>query len=162
MGLFSRKKEQIDPNTIYSPFVGKVMPIEKLKDKTFAGKVMGDGIAVVPTEGKIYAPISGTISALLDTKHAYGITSPEGYELLVHIGQDTVNLKGQHFETKVKEGSKIKKGDLLGTFDIAAITGKGYNIATPVIVIAGGEFSIKSKAKNGNINVGDVLLTVGK
>lgn len=160
MGLFFKKNEKIDPNVIYSPFAGTVMPIENLKDKTFSQKIMGDGIAIVPTEGKIYAPINGTISALLDTKHAYGITSDEGYELLIHIGQDTVNLKGEHFTTVVKEGDYIKKGDLLGTFDIKAISNKGYNLATPIIVIAGSNVLIKEKAKNGSINVGDALLVV--
>lgn len=159
------KKEEsvvVDKNAILSPLKGNIVPIESLSDKTFSGKVMGDGIAIVPTEGKIYAPIDGTISALLDTKHAYGITSDEGCELLIHIGQNTVNLKGEHFTTLVKEGDCIKKGDLLGTFDIKAITDKGYNIATPIIVIAGGDFAIKQKAKTGAINVGDVLLTVTK
>ena len=162
MGLFFHKKPKADPNTIYSPFVGKVMPIEQLKDKTFADKVMGDGIAVVPSEGKVYSPIDGKISALLDTKHAYGITSDAGFELLIHVGQDTVNLKGEHFVANVKEGDKVKKGDLLGSFDIAAITAKGYNIATPVILITGGEYKINVKANPGDVNVGDMLFTVSK
>ncbi|MCQ2792253.1 MAG: PTS glucose transporter subunit IIA [Bacilli bacterium] len=162
MGLFFKKKVAADPNIIYSPFGGKVMPIESLKDKTFSSKMMGDGIAIIPSEGKIYAPVNGTISALLDTKHAYGITAEAGYELLVHVGQDTVNLKGEGFASKFKEGDKIKKGELLGTFDIDFITNKGYNIATPVILIAGGEFKIKAKAPDGEIKAGDALLTLTK
>lgn len=162
MGLFFKKKEEVDLNTIYSPFKGKVIPIESLKDKTFAEKVMGDGIAIIPSEGKIYAPISGTISALLDTKHAYGITSTNGFELLVHIGQDTVNLKGEGFVTSAKEGDQIEKGQLLGTFDIAFIEEHGYSIATPVILITGGDFKIIEKAKEGPINVGEPLLKVSK
>ncbi|MCQ2796564.1 MAG: PTS glucose transporter subunit IIA [Bacilli bacterium] len=162
MGLFFKKKNKENLLIIYSPFDGKVVPIESLKDKTFASKVMGDGIAVIPSKGKIYAPISGTISALLDTKHAYGITSESGFDLLVHIGQDTVNLKGEGFTTNFKQDDKVNQGDLLGTFDIPFIEQHGYSIATPIILITGSEYKIKEKAKEGEIKVGDVLLTLSK
>lgn len=162
MGLFFKKKEKSSDITIYAPINGQIKPIEKLQDQTFANKVMGDGIAIIPTEGKVYAPIDGKISALLDTKHAYGISGDNGVELLIHIGQDTVNLKGQHFETNKKEGDVIKKGDLLGTFNIAEIIKAGYNVATPVILIAGGEYHIKEKTSANTVAVGDVLFTISK
>ena len=163
MGLFSKfKKSKVESNVIYSPIKGKIVDIESLKDKTFADKVMGDGLAIIPSEGKVFAPVNGTISALLDTKHAFGITAEGGYELLIHVGQDTVNLKGEGFSTSLKEGDKIKKGDLLGTFDMNFITKKGYNLATPVILIGGGDYKIKDKTSPGEINVGDQLFTVEK
>lgn len=162
MGLFFKKKNKSNEIIIYAPIAGQIKPIEKLQDKTFAEKVMGDGIAIIPTVGEVHAPIDGKISALLDTKHAYGISGEDGVELLIHVGQDTVNLKGQHFETNKKEGDEIKKGDLLGTFNIAAIVKDGYNVATPVILIAGGEYKIKEKTSANTVNVGDVLFTISK
>lgn len=159
MGLFFKKKPAVDNNVIYAPIKGKVVPIESLKDETFAKKVMGDGIAILPDEGKVYSPVNGTISALMDTKHAYGITADGGFELLIHIGQDTVNLKGEGFTCNVKDGQKIKKGDLLGTFDMAVIKDKGYNLATPVILIAG-DHTISEKTNAKTINVGDILLKI--
>lgn len=145
---------------IASPLKGKVVKLETLKDKTFSQKIMGDGIAIIPSEGKVYSPVDGKISALLDTKHAYGITSDDGYELLVHIGIDTVNLKGKGFTTNVKEGDKVKKGQLLGTFDIALIKKKGYSVATPIIVVSGEK--ITKRAKLGNITSKASLLTISK
>ncbi len=163
MGLFDKfKKNKIDENTIFSPIKGDVIAIESLKDKTFADKVMGDGIAIIPTEGKVYSPVNGTINAILDTHHAYGITADAGYEILIHIGQDTVNLKGEHFTCNVKENDKVKKGQLLGTFDIDAIKKKGYNLATPIILIAGGDYNIAEKTNVKSINVGDELLKLSK
>lgn len=162
MGLFFKKKDKVDPNVVYSPLNGTVKPIESLKDKTFADKVMGDGIAIVPSDGNVYAPIDGVISALLDTKHAYGLTSDNGFELLIHIGQDTVNLQGQCFETKVKEGDRVKKGQLLGTFEIDNIKKKGYDVSTPVILIDGGDYKIVTKTDIKEIKVGDALLTLSK
>lgn len=162
MGLFDRfKKDKVDPLKIYCPIKGKVVPIESLDDKTFAGKVMGDGVAIIPSEGKVYSPVNGTINALLDTNHAYGITSDEGYDLLIHIGQDTVKLNGEGFKALVKQDQKVKKGDLLGTFDIDLIKSKGYNLATPVIVIDG-DYKINNKTNLNDINVGDDLITVNK
>jgi len=163
MGLFDRfKKKKEDENIIFSPLNGDVVAIESLKDKTFADKVMGDGIAIIPTEGKVYAPCDGTINAVLDTHHAYGMTADAGFEILIHVGQDTVNLKGEGFTCNVKEGDHVKKGDVLGTFDKEAIKAKGYNLATPVILIAGGEFNIASKTSAAHVNAGDVLLNLSK
>lgn len=146
---------------IASPLNGKVIPLTSLKDETFSKKIMGDGIAIIPSEGKIYSPVDGTITALLDTKHAYGITSDDGFELLVHIGIDTVNLKGKGFKSNVKNGDKIKKGQLLGTFDIPLIKKKGYSIDTPIIVIEG-DYKIVKCAKPGKITAKSELLTIKK
>lgn len=162
MGLFDAfKKNKADPNTVYAPIAGKVVPIESLADKTFASKMMGDGLAIIPNEGNVFAPVDGVISAVMDTKHAYGITAKAGYELLVHIGQDTVNLKGEGFTCDVSNDQKIKKGDKLGTFDIQTIAKKGCNLATPIILMQG-EFKIKEKTQATSVNVGDVLFTVTK
>mgnify|MGYP003312446957 CR=1 FL=1 len=168
-GFWKKEKPQIKKGetkvesktfSIASPLKGKVVKLETLKDKTFSQKIMGDGIAIIPSEGKVYSPVDGKISALLDTKHAYGITSVDGYELLVHIGIDTVNLKGKGFKSNVKEGDQVKKGQLLGTFDIPFIKKKGYSIATPIIVVSG-EKIIKC-AKLGNITSKANLLTISK
>ena len=88
---------------------------------------MGDGAAVIPADGNIYSPVDGEVTVAYETKHAYGLKSDDGAEILIHIGIDTVNLKGEHFESFVKQGQRIKKGDKLGTVDLAAVKEAGYD-----------------------------------
>jgi len=158
MGLFFKKEKTFE---VLAPFDGTVVPIESLKDQTFATKVMGDGIGIIPTSEEVICPIKGVISSLLDTKHAYGITSEDEFDLLIHIGQDTVEMNGDGFETFVKEGQQVKPKEKLGSFNISKIKEKGYEIATPIILIDG-DFVIKEKTSATNVHAGDVLFTVAK
>ena len=116
-GLF--KKEKSDVFT--APVTGQLMPLDALNDGVFSEKMMGEGYAVAPEEQAVYAPIAGTISSVFPTKHAIGITSDAGLEVLVHMGLDTVEMNGTPFETKVAAGDQVKAGDLLSTVDVAAI-----------------------------------------
>lgn len=119
---------------ISAPIEGKVVSLKQVNDATFSEEIMGKGAAIIPKVGRAVAPVNGVVSALFETKHAIGITSDEGVELLIHIGLDTVKLGGEHFTAHIKAGDKVKKGDLLVEFDIDAIKKAGYDIITPVLV----------------------------
>lgn len=165
--FFSRKpvkEESITSDlyeTIVSPVTGKVIPIEDVSDKTFADKILGDGIAVEPSEGKVYAPADGEISSVIDTFHAVGITSAGGAEILIHVGKDTVELKGRYFKSHIKEGQKVKRGDLLLEFDLGSIRTSGFELTTPVVISNYNEFIVEKTDKD-HVTCGDVLMTLKK
>ncbi len=119
--------------TIPSPVSGQIVSLEKVSDSVFASGAMGKGFAVVPTEGKVIAPVSGQVTAIFASKHAIGIRSEDGIEILIHVGIDTVRLDGTHFELHVTQDQKIEPGDVLITFDMESIQAEGYDIITPVI-----------------------------
>ena len=119
---------------IEAPIPGEVIPLTEVKDQTFASGVLGEGYAIVPSEGKVYAPFDGTCENLFDTLHAMGLLSDSGVELLIHVGLETVGLNGAPFTAHIKTGDKFKKGDLLLEFDIDAIKAAGCETQTPVIV----------------------------
>ena len=119
---------------IEAPIPGEVIPLTEVKDQTFASGVLGEGYAIVPSEGKVYAPFDGTCENLFDTLHAMGLLSDSGIELLIHVGLETVGLNGAPFTAHIKTGDKFKKGDLLLEFDIDAIKASGCETQTPVIV----------------------------
>lgn len=132
----NEETQQVEENTkeILAPIKGEVIPLEKVKDQTFASGMVGKGFAVVPTEGKVYAPFDGTCAMIFETLHALGLVSNDGVELLIHVGLETVNLKGAPFKAHVQNGQSFKKGDLLLEFDIDAIQKAGCEIQTPVLV----------------------------
>lgn len=125
---------------ILSPVCGSIVPLKNVNDEVFSKSIMGKGVAVLPTERIIKAPCNGTVSAIFPTKHAIGITSEDGIEILIHIGIDTVQLDGKFFEAHVKTGDQIKQGDMLVTFNMEEITKAGYDITTPVIITNSTEF----------------------
>ncbi len=132
-----------------SPLAGKVMPITEVPDQVFSGKMMGDGFAIEPTEGIVNSPVSGTIMNLFPTKHAIGILSEEGKEILIHVGLDTVNLKGEGFETLVKQDDKVRQGQELLRFDLKYIKDNATSTITPIVFtnLAEGEFIHINKQK---------------
>ncbi|MGG7057152.1 beta-glucoside-specific PTS transporter subunit IIABC [Clostridium tertium] len=119
---------------VLSPIEGKAVSLKQVNDVTFSEEIMGKGAAIIPTVGRAVAPVDGTISALFETKHAIGLTSDNGVEILIHIGLDTVKLGGKHFIAHVKSGDRVKAGDLLVEFDIEEIKKEGYEVITPVLV----------------------------
>ena len=123
------------PTEITAPIKGEVIPLTEVKDPTFAAGILGEGFAVVPAEGKVYAPFDGTCDSIFDTLHAMALTSDNGVELLIHVGLETVSLKGAPFTAHVENGQHFQKGDLLLEFDIEAIQKAGCEIQTPVIVV---------------------------
>ena len=121
-------------NCIGSPCKGKAVALTEVPDPTFSEKILGDGFAVIPSEGKIYAPADGEVTVVFDTLHAITMTTDQGAELLIHIGMDTVALKGEGYTPKVEAGASVKKGDLLMEFDMDFIKEKGYSCVTPMII----------------------------
>ena len=121
-------------NELYAPMIGEVLDVSKSADPAFASKAMGEGVAINPSEGVIYAPADGTISLIFPTKHAMGITLNSGVELLIHAGIDTVTMEGKGFETFVETGGKVKKGDKLLSFDMDLVKEKGYQTQTMFLV----------------------------
>ncbi|OCG69898.1 PTS beta-glucoside transporter subunit IIABC [Gilliamella sp. Occ3-1] len=149
--------------TIYSPMSGKVNPLSEVKDPTFASELMGKGIAIIPTVGQAVAPDDGEVVSLFRTKHAIGFQTESGAEILIHIGIDTVKLDGQHFEAHVEAGSKVKKGDLLVSFDIEAIKQAGFEVTTPIIITNSDSYQdIQCIFEQDNIQSGEALLALSQ
>lgn len=154
------KKALVEKIELVSPMTGKVLDIEKVPDEVFSSGALGEGVAILPTDGKVYAPADGTVSNLMDTKHAVALTTDSGCEILIHVGLDTVQLEGKPFEYHVTEGQKVKKGDLLLTADLAMITDAGYKIHTPVLVTNSDDYVSVKIAETTNIKAGDELMTI--
>ena len=127
--------------TITSPLSGYCIPLQLIKDPVFADEILGKGIAIVPSDGKVFAPEDGLVTTLLSTGHAIGLQLKNGVELLIHVGVDTVSLNGIHFTKHVKQGQKVNKGDLLIEADLEKIQDAGYDTITPVIVCNSDQFS---------------------
>lgn len=141
---------------IYSPVAGEVFPISQIKDDVFASEAMGKGVYITPSENTVYAPFDGEIVMIANTKHAIGIKSEQGVEILIHIGIDTVELNGEGFKVSVKAGDKVKQGQELITFDRDFIIEKGYSLDIPVICTNGYDIEIK---QNKNVISQDILFT---
>lgn len=130
----SDNKGQLVKEYIVSPIKGNAIPLAEVKDAAFASEMLGKGLAIIPSEGKVYAPFDGTVEALFATKHAIGLKSESGIEVLIHIGIDTVKLEGKGFTSHIAQGDMVKKGQLLVEFDIPFIKEQGYDVTTPVMV----------------------------
>lgn len=150
------KKEE----EILSPMNGVIVSISNVPDKVFASETMGKGIAIEPVDGRVVSPVDGVVTTLFETKHAIGITSDNGAEILIHIGMDTVNLRGDHFVSHIKQGDQVKAGDLLVEFDIKKIINEGYSVLTPVIVTNTADYSHIESTKKTKAKEKEIILTV--
>lgn len=154
------ERKDTQETVLFSPLSGRVIPLENVEDEAFSSKVLGDGIAVEPDDGRLFAPCDGKVEMVFDTKHAINIVSVTGCEILLHIGIDTVKLNGKYFKTHVSNGQAIHKGDLLISFDIAEIKKAGYKITTPMIICNTEQYSAISAKTSGGIRMGEELLKV--
>ena len=160
-----KKEEEQAPSMrieIASPVKGTEIPLSEVKDEVFSKNIVGKGAAVIPSEGKVYSPVDGTVASVFDTKHAIGLVSEEGVEVLIHVGLDTVELGGQHFTAHVAQDDKVTKGQLLLEFDMDAIKAAGYDIVTPVVISNTDSYLDVLAADAGEINAGDMLITIVK
>ncbi|MCH4284786.1 MULTISPECIES: beta-glucoside-specific PTS transporter subunit IIABC [Bacillota] len=152
----------IKKEVVTSPCNGKVHDIKEAKDKVFASEALGKGVMIEPEEGKVIAPLSGTISTLFPSKHAIGIISESGVEVLIHIGIDTVNLNGECFKTHVKQQDQVKAGDLLVEFDMEGIEKAGFSTQTMVVITNTNNYQKIEKTASGSITYNEPLLILEK
>ena len=142
---------------ILSPMTGEAVGLGEVPDPVFSQKIVGDGMAVIPSEGKLLSPVDGEIISVADTKHAFGLRTAEGLELLIHVGLETVHLNGECFQVFVKPGDKVKAGDLLAEVDMAYLKERGINPITPVLV-CGGFQGQQLNAAAGPVQAGKTVL----
>lgn len=154
------KLVRTEKNTVYSPVKGTAVLLHEVKDETFAGGVLGQGMAVIPEEGRVYAPFDGTVEMVFDTRHAVALTSQDGAEVLIHIGINTVELGGRHYETYVNAGDTVRAGQLLITFDAEAIKSEGYDITTPVIITNSDDYKEIKVEKTGSVKEMEKILAL--
>lgn len=154
MGLFSKKIQ------IKAPINGKLIDITEVKDEAFSSKALGDGMAIIPSEGKVYAPVDGEVITMIDTNHAIGLLAG-GVEILIHIGMDTVRLGGKYFKAHVKEGDKVKAGALLIEFEKEEVE-KEYDITSPIIISNYSELKSLTKTDTREVNTTEIIMTAVK
>lgn len=154
------KKKDEEKILIGSPVKGEAVSIQEVSDPTFGQEILGKGVAVRPEEGKIYAPVDGEVSLLFDTLHAVSITSRDGVEILVHIGLDTVALKGAYFTAHKKTGDQIRKGDLLITVDLLKVKEAGYDLITPVVICNSDDYKSVEANTGSLVAPGDTVLSL--
>ena len=146
--------------TLYSHMNGTAVKLEDVEDDVFSQKILGEGAAVEPSEGKLYAPCDGKIDSVFDTKHAVNMVSDDGVEILLHIGIDTVKLGGQYFEAHVSDGQEVKKGDLLISFDMDKIKAAGYKVTTPLIIGNTDDYASVEPVAQNSVSAGDMILKI--
>lgn len=158
------QNNKIDSNrsVVKSPMSGKVVPLKEVNDQAFSTGAMGQGVAIIPAHGKVFAPVTGTVTTLFHTKHAIGLTADDGTEVLIHVGLDTVKLDGQHFTAHINQGDIVQEGQLLTEFDIEAIEKAGYELTTPIIITNSNDYSDVIETEQSAVSNNDVLLTAVK
>lgn len=147
---------------IGAPIEGEAVAISEVNDPTFGEEILGKGIAVIPTVGKVVAPVDGTVEMVFDTKHAITMTSDSGIEILIHVGLDTVTLQGAPFTTHVEAGQKVKAGDLMLEFDIEAIKAAELDIISPMVICNSGDYKEITPNVGKQVKVLDEVLTLTK
>ncbi|MCX7828007.1 MAG: PTS glucose transporter subunit IIA [Thermanaerothrix sp.] len=150
-GWFKRKEFKV-----LSPFTGTVRPLEEVPDQVFSSKMAGDGVAVEPSEGLVLSPVDGIIEVLFPSAHAFGVRTPEGVEILVHVGVDTVNLRGEGFEALKNQGDRVSAGEPVIRFDLDTVRSKAPSILSPVVITTGQAFRV---LKEGPVKAGEAVLS---
>lgn len=143
---------------IVSPIAGEIIALTEVPDQVFASESMGKGVGIVPSNGRAVSPVNGVVTTLFKTKHAIGITSDNGAEILIHIGMDTVQLEGKHFTAHVKQGDKVNVGDLLLEFDLDSIKNAGFQLITPVIITNSADYSQIDPVKEKKVSEKQILI----
>ena len=165
MGLFDKlfgKKEETNPNHVYAPMAGEAVDISQVPDPTFSSGMMGNGIAIQPTDGKVCSPVNGTVDTMFETGHAVTLVSDNGIEILIHVGLETVGLKGAPFQVKVQNGQKVKKGDILMIADLEAIKAAGLPTITPVLICNTDDYTTFNATTGKAVTNADVVIELGK
>ena len=149
-----------EPCSLYAHLSGKIVNLDNVPDEAFSTGILGEGVAIEPDECVLYAPCDGNVVKVFDTKHAVNIVSDEGCEILLHIGIDTVKLSGRFFESHVKDGDRIHKGDRLVTFDAEGIRKAGYKTVTPMVICNSDEYEKINILTDKNVSAGEKIIDV--
>ena len=157
--MFGKEKKG---DIVGAPIEGKAVALSEVRDPTFGEEILGKGFAVIPSVGRVVAPVDGTVGMIFDTKHAVTVTSSTGIEILIHVGLDTVNLKGAPFTAHAEAGQSVKAGDLLLEFDIEAIKAAGLEIISPVVICNTMEYKEITADVGKDVKVLDPVLTLEK
>ncbi len=161
MGFFSKLFSK-PTDDIYAPMAGQAVPVTQVPDPTFAEGMLGNGIAILPTDGKVYAPCDATVDMMFTTGHAVSLVADCGAEILIHVGLETVSLEGKHFTIHAENGQKVKKGDLLMEADIAAIAAEGFNTITPVLICNTPDYTTFKTNVGKAVTTADVVISLAK
>ena len=155
--LFGKKYD-----ALCAPVAGNAVAVTQVPDPTFAEEMLGKGIAIEPTEGKVFAPCDATVDMMFSTGHAVSLVADFGAEILIHVGLETVSLGGKHFTVHKAAGDKVKKGDLLIEFDVEAIKAEGLNTITPMLVCNSGDYSTFNVSVDKAVTNADVVISLAK
>lgn len=165
--LFGQQKEAPQPPApagpirIFAPVAGEAVPITQVSDPTFGEEILGKGVAIKPSQGKVFAPCDGKVDMMFETGHAVSLVAAGGAEVLIHVGLDTVELKGQYYTIHAHNGDPVKQGDLLIEFDADAIAAAGYDIITPVVICNSDDYTAITP-HTGPVAPGDLILELEK
>ena len=165
MGFFDKlfgKSEKVNGNHIYAPLAGKVVSITEVPDPTFAEGMLGNGVAIIPTDGKVCSPVNGVVETMFDTGHACCLKSETGAEILIHVGLETVGLNGAPFKVAVKNGETVKKGQLLMEADLEMIKAAGLPTITPVVICNTDDYTKFTTNVDKDVTNADVVIELGK
>ena len=165
MGFFSKlfsKGEKANANGIYAPIAGKAVSITEVPDHTFAEGMLGNGVAIIPADGKVYGPCDATVDLMFATGHAVSLVAANGAEILIHVGLETVGLEGKPFTVHVKNGDAVKKGDLMVEVDPEAIKAAGLNTITPIVICNTDDFATFKTFVGKEVTPADVVIDLAK
>ena len=155
--LFGKSKD-----VIMAPVEGEAVPLNQVSDPTFGEEILGKGIAIKPSVGKVYAPCDATVDMMFETGHAVSLVADFGAEILIHVGLDTVNLQGKHYTVHCAAGDKVKQGQLLIEFDAASIAAEGYDTITPVIICNTADYSTFETHVGKAVTNADAVIELAK
>ncbi len=161
MGFFSKLFGK-SMDQLCAPVAGQAVPVSEVPDPTFSEGLLGNGIAILPTDGKIYAPCDATVDMMFTTGHAVSLVADFGAEILIHVGLETVSLEGKHFTVHAQNGDKVKKGDLLIEVDLEAVKAAGFNTITPMLVCNSAEYTTFKTTTGKEVTSSDVVIELAK
>ena len=165
MGFFAKlfgKTEEKNDNGIYAPMAGQAVPVSEVPDPTFASGMLGNGIAILPTDGKVLAPCNATVDMMFTTGHAVSLVADSGAEILIHVGLETVGLEGKGFTVHAQNGQKVKKGQLLMEADLEVIRAAGLNTITSVVICNTDDYGTFNTYTGKDVTNADVVIEVEK
>ena len=160
--LFSKTPEKKPTDKLFAPVAGQAVPVSEVPDPTFAEGMLGNGVAIIPTDGKIYAPCDATVDMMFSTGHAVSLVADFGAEILIHIGLETVGLEGKCFTVHAQNGQKVKQGDLLIEVDLEGVKAAGLNTITPILICNTDDYPTFKTHVGTDVTTADVVIELAK